>query len=110
MYVNGTYVGAHEGGHSPFSFDITDALVNGEQEVAVWVNDPLEDESMPRGKQYWKIQGAGDLVHPFHGDLAVGLARAGPRLSDRFGAVHPRVDSGRVRYRFVLWETGRARR
>lgn len=55
VYLNGTFVGEHEGGHSPFTFDITGWLSEGGQELAVWVNDPLEDKSIPRGKQYWKV-------------------------------------------------------
>lgn len=97
VYVNGTYVGAHEGGHSPFSFDITDCLVDGEQEVSVWVNDPLEDESMPRGKQYWKIQERGIWYTRSTGIWqSVWLE---PVPAARIDSVRftPEVDSGRVR-------------
>ncbi|XID92035.1 glycoside hydrolase family 2 protein [Paenibacillaceae bacterium WGS1546] len=53
VYVNGHFVGTHEGGNTPFAFDITDRLTWGEEHVAVRVEDPSEDETIPRGKQYW---------------------------------------------------------
>ena len=50
VYVNGTRVGAHEGGYRPFSFDITDAITEGENEVTVMAYDDL-DHRYPWGKQ-----------------------------------------------------------
>lgn len=110
VYVNGTYMGAHEGGHSPFSFDITDALVNGEQEVAVWVNDPLEDESMPRGKQYWKIQERGIWYTRSTGIWQSVWLEPVPAVRIDSVRFTPEVDSGRVKVqvRFVGDWTGTA--
>jgi beta-galactosidase/beta-glucuronidase len=51
VYVNKKVVGSHEGGYDPFSFDITDALANGPQELMVSVWDPSDDGPQPRGKQ-----------------------------------------------------------
>lgn len=53
VYVNGKYVGFHEGGHTSFSFDITDYLTWDEETVALHVEDPSTDETVPRGKQFW---------------------------------------------------------
>lgn len=53
VYVNGHYVGMHEGGNVPFQFDITDVLNGQEEQVTVRVEDPSTDETIPRGKQYW---------------------------------------------------------
>src|SRR5262245_10005780 len=49
--VNGKEVGEHKGGFDPFSFDITEAIRDGEQELVVWVWDPTEKGSQPVGKQ-----------------------------------------------------------
>ncbi|PYG00594.1 Glycosyl hydrolases family 2, sugar binding domain [Georgenia satyanarayanai] len=49
VYVNGTEVAHHLGGFDAFSADITDALVEGENELVVRVTDTTGDQ--PRGKQ-----------------------------------------------------------
>jgi beta-galactosidase/beta-glucuronidase len=54
VYINKKVVGSHEGGYDPFSFDITDALGNGAQEVVISVWDPSDDGPQPRGKQVKK--------------------------------------------------------
>lgn len=54
VYVNGSYVGGHEGGHTPFSLTITNFLNFENDVLAVRVEDPSEDETIPRGKQFWK--------------------------------------------------------
>ncbi|KKI92387.1 glycoside hydrolase family 2 [Bacillus sp. SA1-12] len=53
VFINGNLVGSHEGGHTAFSFDITNYLIEGKQSVVVRVEDPSRDETIPRGKQYW---------------------------------------------------------
>lgn len=54
VWVNGTEVASHVGGHAPFQVDITHALVAGEQVVVVRAEDRVEDLTQPRGKQYWE--------------------------------------------------------
>ena len=45
-------VGEHKGGFDPFTFDITDALNDGDrQQIDVWVWDPTDAGSQPVGKQ-----------------------------------------------------------
>ena len=51
IYINKTLVGSHIGGYCPFSFDITDSLVEGENELVVWVYDPTDEAWQNRGKQ-----------------------------------------------------------
>ncbi|RDV29447.1 glycoside hydrolase family 2 [Alteromonas aestuariivivens] len=52
VFVNGRFVGQHQGGFAPFSFDISDFIVVGaEQEVAVNVYDPGSAEGVALGKQ-----------------------------------------------------------
>ncbi|WP_461219373.1 glycoside hydrolase family 2 protein [Lapidilactobacillus salsurivasis] len=54
VYVNGDYIGHHEGGDASFSFDITDTLIPGEtQIITVRAEDRTYDETIPRGKQSW---------------------------------------------------------
>ncbi|CAH0120002.1 MULTISPECIES: glycoside hydrolase family 2 protein [unclassified Paenibacillus] len=53
VYVNGQFVGTHEGGNVPFHFDITDELTWEREQVTVRVEDPSTEETIPRGKQFW---------------------------------------------------------
>lgn len=56
VWVNGVQIGSHEGGHTPFSLDASDALDAGRQEHLIVVrafDDPLDVEQ-PRGKQDWR--------------------------------------------------------
>jgi len=54
VWLNGSQVASHAGGHSPFSADITDHLVDGGENLVVVraVDRPL-DVGQPRGKQEW---------------------------------------------------------
>jgi beta-galactosidase/beta-glucuronidase len=57
VWVNGTPVIEHEGGHTPFSADITRALdPSGRQRVTVKVDDDPHDLEKPRGKQDWRLE------------------------------------------------------
>ena len=55
VWVNGTLVVTHEGGHTPFTADVTAALrPDGEQVVVVRAEDLPQDLTQPRGKQDWQ--------------------------------------------------------
>ena len=56
VFVNGLFTGENEGGNVPFSFDITDLLVGDGKtaDITVRAEDPSEDTTIPRGKQFWK--------------------------------------------------------
>jgi beta-galactosidase/beta-glucuronidase len=51
VWVNDIKVGSHKGGYTPFSFNITPFLENGEQKLTVKVWDPTDRGFQPRGKQ-----------------------------------------------------------
>lgn len=51
VWVNGVSMGRHEGGFTPFGFDITSALKKGGNTLRVRVWDPTDDGFQPRGKQ-----------------------------------------------------------
>ena len=53
IYLNGEYVGSHEGGYIGFSLDITNFLEENNV-LVVRVEDPSQDLEIPRGKQFWK--------------------------------------------------------
>ncbi len=55
VWVNGQLVAVHEGGHTPFTADVTEALVgSGEQHLVVRSQDDPHDLEQPRGKQDWE--------------------------------------------------------
>jgi beta-galactosidase/beta-glucuronidase len=55
VWVNGHRVAEHEGGYTPFSADITDALApSGAQTIVVRAHDDPHDLAKPRGKQDWQ--------------------------------------------------------
>ena len=55
--LNGKKLGTHRGGYDRFTFDVTDALKDGEQELLVAVWDPADGGTQPRGKQVRKPEG-----------------------------------------------------
>ena len=57
VWVNGQCAGTHQGGQTPFTFDITDFLNGVEEHLRVSAVDYLSDEGIPRGKQFWKDRG-----------------------------------------------------
>lgn len=54
IFVNEKLCAQHKGGSCGFCVDITDYLREGEQSLAVAVCDPAQDETIPRGKQFWE--------------------------------------------------------
>ncbi|MDQ3287435.1 MAG: glycoside hydrolase family 2 [Pseudomonadota bacterium] len=57
VWINGAHVVSHEGGHTPFRADITDALeASGQQVITVWVEDDPHELTKPRGKQDWQLE------------------------------------------------------
>lgn len=58
VWVNGREVGHNQGGHVPFSFDITALLQPGQNRLALRVED-RQDGRQPRGKQAVDAQSSG---------------------------------------------------
>jgi beta-galactosidase/beta-glucuronidase len=54
VWVNGTHVASHEGGHTPFSATVRKP--GNEFEIVVRVEDDPRDLGQPRGKQDWQEQ------------------------------------------------------
>lgn len=56
VWVNGRYAGSHEGGHTPFCFEITRFLrAEGPQTITVQALDDPFELAKPRGKQDWEL-------------------------------------------------------
>ncbi|HWF20266.1 MAG TPA: glycoside hydrolase family 2 [Verrucomicrobiae bacterium] len=70
-WCNGQHLGHHEGGYTPFEFDLTDALetsADGKREavIVLRVEDPMDNHEQPVGKQwrwYTTISGIWQTVY-----------------------------------------------
>lgn len=58
LWVNGTFIGRNTGAYHRFTFDVTDALKNGDNLFVVKCEDSFSLEQ-PRGKQRWKNENYG---------------------------------------------------
>lgn len=60
IWIDGQHVGTHSGGHTSFSFDITNFVKDGTDHVmTVRADDPVRDEELTRGKQNWTGESTG---------------------------------------------------
>ena len=63
VLVNGKCAGRHKGGYTSFRFDITDLVVDGENEIFVLCEDDVKNPFVIRGKQSeWKKSHACDYT------------------------------------------------
>jgi beta-galactosidase/beta-glucuronidase len=56
VWINGVYAGRHEGGYTPFSFDLTDLVSTSTCEIVLRADDDPHDLAKPRGKQDWQLE------------------------------------------------------
>ena len=59
VIVNGRYIGRHRGGYTSFSFDITSAVTDGENEIFILCEDDCKNRFVPRGKQSERLKSHG---------------------------------------------------
>lgn len=60
LWLNGQYIGSHEGGYVPFKFDISNALKAKENLLVLSVFDPEDNDEIPHGKQgSWYTRASG---------------------------------------------------
>ena len=54
VWIDGQFIGSHEGGQTPFAFDVTEALtLQKDCVLVVRAEDDPHDVAQPRGKQDW---------------------------------------------------------
>lgn len=91
VFVNGQMIGAHEGGYTPFDFDITPFLCEGENDLCLRVVD-APDCTQPRGKQHWGMGGYECWYTPVSGIWQTVYLEAAPETRFRYIHVTPDVD------------------
>ena len=67
VWLNGVYLGEHEGYFAPFEFDVTDVIVGGENEVLVEVCSPEEPDENDRktiGGAWARWDGMASYINP----------------------------------------------
>ena len=102
VWVNGVFVGMHEGGYAAFSFDITEAAdFGGPNVITVRVEDSASC-MQPRGKQRWTPHSFGCWYVQTTGIWqAVWLEYVNPEHIARVKTT-PDIDAGAVRFEFEL--------
>ncbi len=105
VFINGSCVGSHTGGQTSFQFDITRYLSWKEENIRVEVNDPLKDESIPRGKQFWEEESKFIWYTPSTGIWQTVWLE--PVSKNSLSWVHftPDIDEGTVKIEYQLSDT-----
>ncbi|MBR0552671.1 beta galactosidase jelly roll domain-containing protein [Sphingomonadaceae bacterium LXI357] len=57
VYLNGEHVGEHRGGFTPFAFDVTDLLRDGDNQITVGVDSQRGDKDVPPPVTDWETYG-----------------------------------------------------
>ncbi len=104
VFVNGSCVGSHIGGQTSFAFDITRYLSWGEENLRVEVFDPLKNDRIARGKQFWEEQSRFIWYTPSTGIWQTVWLE--PVEKTNFQWIHftPDIDEGTVKIEFQLSE------
>ena len=59
IWANGEHIGSHQGGYTPFTVDLTDAVGPGRNVLTVSVEDDVRSPHQPSGKQSTEYESAG---------------------------------------------------
>src|SRR5512135_248556 len=96
VWVDGEEVARHEGGHTPFSADISHVAGRPDNLLVVRAEDPLADKTIPRGKQSWKPDPEGIFYTATSGIWQTVWLEPAPARSIQALKVVPDLDAGTV--------------
>ncbi|MNH94168.1 Beta-glucuronidase [compost metagenome] len=87
VWLNGVYIGEHEGGFTPFEFDVSEVINRGEMNrLTVRVFDPQDNAEIPIGKQgswYTRISGIWqDVTLELRANCFIKQVHAYPNIDD----------------------------
>jgi len=96
VWVNGKLAGAHRGGYSSFSFEITHLLKKGENQIVVRAVDDTRSNLQPTGKQSKKYESYGCHYSRVTGIWQTVWLEAVPFTYLRWFRLYPDLDQGKL--------------
>lgn len=99
VFINGTSVGSHTGGYTPFSFEITDYIKDGQNRLNVTVRDYSDTKQYSRGKQ--KFNRGGIWYSPQSGIWQTVWLESTPKEYLHSVRITPDYDNEQVKFDFV---------
>lgn len=106
VYLNGKEIGNHKGGYQNFSFDVTDALTQPNNELVVKVWDPSDKGPNPHGKQV--LNPGGIMYTPSSGIWQTVWLETVPEIFVSALKITPDVDESQVRIQVNVGKPGGA--
>jgi beta-galactosidase/beta-glucuronidase len=97
VWVNGQLAGTHRGGYSPFTFEITNLLKDGENQLAVRAIDDTRSPLQPTGKQSREPESHGCVYTRTTGIWQTVWLEAVPQTYIRALKLYPQLDPARLR-------------
>ena len=98
VYLDGVHIGSHSGGYTPFSFEITDNIKEGENRLNVTVRDFSDTKQYSRGKQ--KFNRGGIWYSPQSGIWQTVWLESTPKEYLHSVKITPDFDNEQVRFDF----------
>jgi len=95
VWLNGMLLGEHKGGYTPFAFEITDGVVDGNNELVVSATDHTRSGMQPAGKQCFERESFGCVYTRTTGIWQTVWVEAVGSSYVRGLVVTPDVDGGR---------------
>lgn len=96
LYVNGKMVGAHGGGFTSFSFDITDFVNAGENSIVINAVDDVKNPHQPSGKQSAKEESYGCFYTRITGIWQTVWLEYVPKNHIKFVKYYPDVENSKL--------------
>ena len=97
VFVGGREVGRHQGGYTPFTFDVTGFVKPGPNRLTVFAKDDLRSKVQPAGKQSPRLESFGCSYTRTTGIWQTGWAEVVPHVYVERVVATPSEDLERVR-------------
>ncbi|MCX7918775.1 MAG: beta-galactosidase [bacterium] len=102
VWVNGNKIGSHRGGYTPFSFEITRYITNGNNELIVCAKDDTRNPLQPSGKQSDKLESYGCFYTRTTGIWQTVWLEPVPQTYLRSFKIYPNIKKGSITVRATV--------